>query len=316
MTKLSMIHKSFEREIRLPEAQISLERAALYLALIEYPLLNIDSYIDLLDSMAAEVKPFVTPDTPPFETIEILNSYFFGVWGFSSTVFHHHNPANNYLNEVIDRRIGNALTLALVYQAIAQRVGFPLVGIGLPGHFLLRPDLPGCNCFIDPLHGGAVLTRQDCHGRLMEIFGRSVELKPEYLQPFRPHHFLARLLTNLKLAYLNRGEIQKALFAVEQILRMFPDHAEVMRDRMVLNYQLHRLKDAQRDLELYRRLAPEAEDTEGWQEMLTAIDTNRSVSVNRDCSALEFHPKSPERPADAAVELIQLPMVPPLRSNL
>jgi regulator of sirC expression with transglutaminase-like and TPR domain len=268
----SIARKYFYQEIHQPDEQISLEKAALYLAMEEYPDLEVDAYLNALDTMAVEVEERLPAEPYPLKIVQTINHYLYDDLGFTGNTTAYYDPRNSFLNQVIDRRIGIPITLSLVYLAIAHRIDFPMVGVGLPGHFLIRPDVEEMEIFVDPFHQGEILFAQDCQELLSQAYGQPVKLHPAFLQSVTPRQFLARLLTNLKMIYLSQGNLKKTVAAVERILLIYPDAAIELRDRGVLYYRLNRITEARKDLEDYLALMPTAEDRAMIQELLDELD--------------------------------------------
>ncbi|MBF2003458.1 MAG: SirB1 family protein [Synechococcales cyanobacterium C42_A2020_086] len=258
----------FYQEIHQPEQQIHLARAALYLAQEEYPSLDVDEYLNALETMAAEVAERLPQERYPLRVIQTLNQYLYQDLGFRGNVENYYDPRNSFLNDVIERRLGIPITLSLVYLELARHIDFPMVGVGMPGHFLIRPTLGEMQVFVDAFHQGEVLFAEDCQERLSQLYGQPIEMRPEFLADVNPHHFLARMLTNLKAIYLNQGEIAKALAAIERILLIFPDAALEQRDRGLIYYQAGRWTEASQDLANYLRHVPDAEDAPVIQQLL------------------------------------------------
>lgn len=253
--------QQFYQEIHQPDSQINLAKAALYIAQEEYPSLDVEEYLNALDTMAAEVTERLPSESYPLRIIQTVNQYLFEDLGFQGNTEQYYDPRNSYLNQVIERRTGIPITLSLVYLEIAQRISFPMVGINMPGHFLIRPMVADMEVFVDPFHRGEVLFPEDCQERLSQIFGRPVaQLHPEFVTAVEPRQFLGRMLGNLKAVYLSRNEITKALAAIDRILLLFPDLASERRDRGVLYYQLGLQGEACRELEAYLSQVPTAED--------------------------------------------------------
>ncbi len=268
---LSLARKFFQREVQQPDEQIHLERAALYLAQEEYPELDVDAYLNTLDTMAAAVEDRLPQSFYPLKIIQTINHYLYDELGYSGNTTDYYDPRNSFLNDVIDRRTGIPITLSLVYLAIARRIGLPMVGINMPGHFLIRPDIEPMEIFVDPFHQGEILFLQDCQERLIQVYGHPVELQPEFLAAIGVRHYLARMLTNLKVIYITRGDLPKALAAITRILLIFPNAPVERRDRGVIFYHLDRLADAQQDLEAYLALQPDAADAIAIQNLLQKI---------------------------------------------
>jgi regulator of sirC expression with transglutaminase-like and TPR domain len=267
----------FYQEIHQPDADISLARAALYLAQEEYPELDVEDYLDAINMMAAEVVERLPSGRYPLRIVQTINQYLFQDLKFRGNTEQYYDPRNSYLNEVIDRRMGIPITLSLLYLEIAARIDFPMVGINMPGHFLIRPAVEDMQIFIDPFHQGEVLFEEDCQNRLSQIFNRPVELHSRLLAAISPRHFLARMLGNLKAVYLSKGEVTKALAAIDRILLLFPDSAMDRRDRGILYYQLGQWPDARRELEAYLLQEPTARDAASIRNLLKRMQEGETA---------------------------------------
>lgn len=250
----------FYQEIHQPEALIDLLKAALYLAQEEYPDLEADEYVNAVDTMAMEVQERLPAEPYPLRIIRAINAYLYDDLGFRGNTDSYYDPRNSFLNEVIDRRTGIPITLSLVYLEIARRIDFPMEGIGMPGHFLIRPVAGEMQVFVDAFQQGEVLFEEDCQERLQQIYGQPVVMRPEFLQSVSPRHLLARMLTNLKVIYLNQNDLERSLAAVERILLLFPNAVTEQRDRGLLYYQATRWVEARADLLNYLEQVPNAED--------------------------------------------------------
>jgi len=255
-----LARQRFYQAVRQPEAEINLAAVALYIAQEEYPDLEVDSYLNALDTMAAEVQERLPAEAYPLRIIGAINQYLYQDLGFAGNTVDYYNPRNSFLNEVIERRIGIPITLSLVYLEIAQRIDFPMIGVGMPGHFLIRPTQGEMAIYIDAFEKGEILFSQDCQERLAQIYGRPMELLPQFIQPVSSHQFLVRLLTNLKHIYLSQSQWSKSLAAVERILIIDPNAVGELRDRGILYYQLGRWPEACQDLETYLAHRPALED--------------------------------------------------------
>lgn len=262
---------NFYREIDRPDDQIDLAKAALYIAQEEYPDLDIDEYLNALDVMAVEAEERLPTQRYPLRIIQSLNQYFYDDLGFSGNTSDYYDPRNSFLNEVIDRRTGIPITLSLVYLEVAQRLDFPLVGINMPGHFLIRPVFEDGAIFVDAFNRGEILFEQDCEARLSQIYGRPVQMQPSFKETVSPRQLLARILRNLKFIYLNRKDLRKALAAVERILLLFPDAPMELRDRGLIYYQMRYWSKAIQDLEIYLAILPNAEDADTIRRLLVQL---------------------------------------------
>lgn len=262
---------NFYTEIQQPDAQIDLAKAALYIAQDEYPNLDIDEYLNALDTMAFEVEERLSEERYPLRIIRTINQYLYDDLDYSGNTSDYYDPRNSFLNQVLDRRTGIPITLSLVYLEIARRLDFPMVGINMPGHFLIRPEFEEVGIFVDAFNRGEILFDADCEQRLSQIYGRPMQLQPQFITAVSPRQFLARMLTNLKLIYINRKDLPKALAMVERILMVFPDALLELRDRGLIYYQMGYPLQASEDLERYLTMLPTADDASSIRRLLEQL---------------------------------------------
>ncbi len=262
----------FYREINQPDSSIDLAKAALYMSLEEYPNLETEEYLNILDAMADEVRDRLPAQNYPLRIIQTINRYLYEELKFASNDADYYDPRNSFLNQVIDRRTGIPISLSLVYLEVAKRIDFPMVGIGMPGHFLIKPDFADAAIFVDAFNGGNILFTEDCQDIISRIYGKPMELPPAFLAPVSSRQLLARMLGNLKAIYLQQRDAMKVLRAIELILLLFPDALGERRDRGILYYQLGRLPEARPDLEVYLRNIPNAPDAGRIRQLLDRLD--------------------------------------------
>jgi regulator of sirC expression with transglutaminase-like and TPR domain len=262
----------------IDEHQISLARAALVIARSEYPALDDDAYLALLDSYASRVEQRL-PELPETkQVIAALNHVLFEEEDMRGNREDYYDPRNSLLNDVLDRKLGIPITLSLVYMEVAQRIGFPLFGVGMPGHFLLKHyDIDGRETFIDPFNRGDVLTRTQCQSRLDEIYSGQVSLQPEFLHTVTRRQMLTRMLNNLQQIYITQRDFRRALVMVDLVLAIHPRSAEDMKQRAMLRYALNQCRGAAEDLETYVRMAPDASDADDIRQ--TALYLRRRLAL-------------------------------------
>ncbi len=264
----------FYQEIHQSDRDVNLAKAALYIAQEEYPNLDPHEYLNALDTMASEIEERLPVERYPLRIIQTINQYLYEDLSFTGNTGDYYDPRNSFLNEVIDRRTGIPIALSLVYLEIAQRLDFPMVGIGMPGHFLIRPNLPDMSIYVDAFNQGEILFEQDCQERLSEIYQQPVELKSSFVEPVSNRRFLARMLMNLKLIYLNRNDLTRALAVIERLLLLYPGAPVELRDRGLLFYQLGEWVSACQDLESYLFQVPSAEDTDVIRQLVEQMRQN------------------------------------------
>ena len=263
---------NFYREINQPEAQIDIAKAALHIAQSSYPFLDLVLYLQELEEIAEVVASKLPMDRYPLKVIKIINEYLFEDLGFQGNQEDYYNLDNSFLNRVLETRRGIPLTLSLVYLEVAKRLQFPMVGIGMPGHFLIRPDFPEAEIFVDAFNQGEILFPQDCEAKLQQIYGQQVNLEQRFLTPVSGKQMLARMLTNLKFIYLQSQDFNQAIATIGGILMLFPEQPRERRDRGLLYFHLGDWQEAEKELATYLNLEPDGKDVEQIRHLLSQIN--------------------------------------------
>jgi regulator of sirC expression with transglutaminase-like and TPR domain len=247
---------------------VSLDVAALQLAMIEDPDLSPDPFLALLDSHAAELGERVSDETSGDDFVEIMNDYMIEELGFHGNEQDYYNAKNSCLNEVLAQRTGIPITLALVYIEIGRRLQRPFFGIGLPGHFLAQYNDGEYSTYIDPYHGGRLLEEQDCFDLAKEITGLDVSADPRVLLPVSKRHIIVRMLNNLRAVYFRNQDPQKAVEVLNLLIQVDPSSPDEYKQRGVCRAQMNLYKSARNDLEMYLKLAPAASDRKEVEEQI------------------------------------------------
>jgi len=252
----------FAETVARGEEELNLAEAALLIAKEEYPDLDDRPYLERLDRMAEEVGDRHVGAEGPDSRLEALNRYLFDSLGFRGNTDDYYDPRNSFLNEVLDRRTGIPITISVVYLEVGWRLGMPLRGVGFPGHFLVKYTDQAGEIVIDPFNRGAILSPDDCQGRLDQVYGGRVQFQSGFLAGVTRRQILLRILTNLKGIYLAGKDHRRALAAVERILIVDPSLAPEIRDRGILRMQLQQTGAAIADLERYLTMNPKTDDAE------------------------------------------------------
>jgi regulator of sirC expression with transglutaminase-like and TPR domain len=263
---------------QVDDEKIDLVRGALTIARTEYPELNIESYVERVDELAFQAETRVTEIGDASETISAINYALFQQAGLQGNRDDYYDPRNSFLNDVLDRCLGIPITLALIYMEVGRRLGFPLFGVGMPGHFLLKNyDIDGSETLIDCFNGGDILNAQDCQRRLDEIYSGQMTLRPEFLFAVSRRQMLTRILNNLKTVYMTARNFKKVLPLVDLVLVIYPRSPEDVKQRALLRYSLGQAKAAAEDLEEYLKMSPEASDSDEIRQ--TALSIRRMLAL-------------------------------------
>ncbi|HZR57400.1 MAG TPA: transglutaminase-like domain-containing protein [Terriglobales bacterium] len=263
---------------QVDDEKIDLIRAALTIARTEYPDLNVETYIKWVDELAHAAESRINDIGDPREVIAALNYVLFQEAALQGNREDYYDPRNSFINEVLDRRLGIPITLALIYMEVGRRLGFPLFGVGMPGHFLLKNyDIDGRETIIDCFNGGDILSPQDCQRRLDEIYSGQMTLRPEFLFAVSRRQMLTRILNNLKTVYLTARNFRKALPIVDLVLAAYPRSPEDVKQRALLRYSLGQSRGAADDLEEYLKMSPDASDADEIRQ--TALSIRRMLAL-------------------------------------
>ena len=242
--------------------------AALAIARVEYPSLDAGGYLDVIERMGDTAAARVTrAGVRGQDAIALLNEYFYDEQRFTGNRDRYEDPRNSFLNEVLDRRTGIPITLAVLYLEIARRAGVRVAGVNFPGHFLLRATDErgalhhgGDFVIVDPFHGGALLSEVDCREMLRQHVGDEAAYDADLLQPATRHDIVVRMLVNLKRLYVKMRSFPQARFVADLLLAVDPSAVSELRDRGLLAYHLQDFSAALRDLETYLQLLPRYAD--------------------------------------------------------
>ncbi|HZR31589.1 MAG TPA: transglutaminase-like domain-containing protein [Terriglobales bacterium] len=260
------------------DERIDLLRGALTIARTEYPNLDIESYVARIEVFAERVGSRVRDVGDPAQSIFALNTVLFGEEKLRGNREEYYDPRNSFLNDVLDRRLGIPITLALIYMEVARRIGFPLFGVGMPGHFLLKHyDPEGRQVLIDAFNGGHILSAKDCKERLNEIYAGQLTFQPQFLMSVSRRQMLTRILNNLKTVYLTARNFRKALPIVDMVLAIYPRSPEDVKQRALLRYSLGQMRGAVQDLEDYLKMSPDASDVDEIRD--TSLNIRRTLAT-------------------------------------
>ena len=260
--------QAFESVINKEDARIDLARACLMIAQDAYPGLEVERYLGEIERMAIRLRGRLPATGGPEERVATLNQFLFDDLGFWGNTEEYYDPRNSYLNEVIDRKTGIPITLAILYMEVGRRVGLPLEGVSFPGHFLVRLRLRGGMLVLDPFTGGAAQSEAELRERLQRVIPEGVadnlpvaELPlDQFLEPASNRQILARVLRNLKGIYREADKPERMLDVLNRMLLVAPDASAELRDRGLVYQRLECYRAALKDLTDYAEREPEAPD--------------------------------------------------------
>jgi regulator of sirC expression with transglutaminase-like and TPR domain len=210
----------FVELVHRPAAEIPLDEAALLIAAHARPRLRdmeaLAGEVAKLDALAGGVRN---------PTLDGLRAHLFTNGRLRPARRDYYDPRNSFLDHVLERRVGIPITLAVVAMEVGRRVGVPLDGVGMPGHFLLR-DKVDRSVFVDPYHGGRLLDAHGCRELHRAVSGDDAPWHDEYLDPVDKVAILARVLANLKAAYRRQRDTAGLRWVMALRTRLPDPHAD------------------------------------------------------------------------------------------
>ncbi|MBI5772590.1 MAG: trypsin-like peptidase domain-containing protein [Verrucomicrobia bacterium] len=231
-----------------PEEKIDLFHAALLIAKLDNPEVDVASYRRQLDQMAQEISAQLPQQPGDNQRRDTLNKFLYEENGFHGSRGDYYNRANSYLNEVMDDREGIPITLAVLYLELADRIGLKsLAGIPLPGHFVVQQTMgDGRTGLIDVFDGGKPLSRIEAAEIVQANTGGA--FREEYLTPATKREIVVRMLRNLVSIALKAEATDNLLRYLDVLLAIAPDSGMDYWSRAVLRLRAGDRAGAKEDL--------------------------------------------------------------------
>ena len=244
-----------------PHHAVDLAELSLHLAADEYPDLDIPVYLARLDVLADTLRGRL--HGPLTFRVAELTTLLFEDAGFAGNADDYYDPRNSYLCDVLDRKLGIPITLSVLAVSVGGRAGLDAAGVGLPGHFVAKvTDDDGACVVFDPFNGGQFLDEAACEQLVSAVTGQPFELSAEALAAAPPGAIAARMLNNLKGAYLRQSDFGRAARVISRLLQLLPgDHVQ-RRDLGVALVHAGQPGRAIGHLQAYLDLVPDAADAD------------------------------------------------------
>jgi len=189
-------------------------KGALVINRYQYPDLDEEKVILQIEEIKREIWLGLQYEMSSIEKIKLINHIFYNVYGFSGNTKNHHDPQNSYINQVIESKKGNQISLAIIYATLAQKLDIPVYGVNLPQHFILgyideskRDEQEfGVLFYINAFNKGAIFGKHDVDQFLRQL---NLEALPGFYAPCSNVEIIRRVIRNLISAYENLGAAEK-----------------------------------------------------------------------------------------------------------
>ena len=281
------INEAFKRVVSVPASQIDLLSASLLIAASEYADMDLVAERGRVALLAERVRERLPRRHGLFDAVHAVNDVLFNELGIRGDLKRYYDPRNSYIPDVLDRGLGNPITLSVLYMEIGRRAGYHFHGIGLPGHFVIRAGEGSESIFVDPFDAGGLLSRRECIAIVQRATGRpgrrsipmSVEEAAPFMRPTGKRNILRRALSNLKQIYLDKEDYGRALRVAERIRIVVPSSWHNLADLARIQTELGRFNAAAETLSTYLDRAPRGHDLESARAALSEL-RNRVVNEN------------------------------------
>lgn len=215
----------FGHVVRRPEPEIDLGQAALLIAEAEYPGLDISNSISVLDRLGDEAQERVGAEPRNDLESEValpgVLRLLYEEERFRGNADDYYDPRNSFLNDVLERRVGIPISLAVVLLEVSRRAGLQTRGVSFPGHFLVRAPGARGPLFVDPLDG-RLLGAAELRALHRRATGEERDPDPRLLEPAPKVQILLRMLNNLRGIYSTRGDRERLRSVLERVEVLAP----------------------------------------------------------------------------------------------
>lgn len=279
LSKPALSSLSTQLSSLLRQSQWHLDEAALVISHLDDPALDPDLYLHKLNQLALELDRRIPSKRNMGAVLPAFIEFMASENGFCGEESDYFNPQNVYLHQVIERRRGMPLSLSIIYMEVARRIGIPVQGIGLPGHFLIQVE--GNPSYIDPFCHGERLNEAACRTRFHRIYGPDAHFDPRFLRPVTQKQMLARLINNLKGIYVRKPDPYITIQLIDLYLVIYPDASQEILERGLLYRELECFNPALRDFETYLGTLADDESTlEQRQKILQEIAALKRMTLS------------------------------------
>ncbi|HLL02088.1 MAG TPA: transglutaminase-like domain-containing protein [Myxococcaceae bacterium] len=241
-----------------------LDLAALAIATLANPTLEVAACLHTLDALAARVQLEVERHLDESEflaRLRALRHVLADIEGFRGNHRDYFAAENSFLDHVLEHKVGLPITLSVVYLEVARRAGIPLYGVAFPGHFLVACNAGDHKLVIDPFNNGDILTEHGCE-ELLKRVAPQLRFDTSKLAPAPVELITYRMLSNLKRIYLEKDDAERGLTVVDLLLLLAPDHPGELRTRAMLLMKVGAYRASLKDVDRCLELSPEAPDRE------------------------------------------------------
>ena len=213
------------------DESIAPEIAALELAALDHPGVDLGPYLTLLTEIAEKIQAVADGAETAAERALALAEVIGALYRFDGDRKTYDDPENTDFIRVLDRRIGLPVSLSILYVGLARRLGWPADALNTPGHVLIRIGAEGEALLADPFNGGTLVGAERLATLLAQVLGADVQPGPEHLAPMTNRSMLVRLLMNEASRAEAAGDAERALTLHQRMTIISPDNSHAWWER-------------------------------------------------------------------------------------
>ena len=243
-------------EVAKKPEDFDLLRAALLLSRIDNEEVDVDVYLREADQLVTDIKTEMADNTSEQERLAALDRFLFEQLGFHGSRTNYYHRSNSYLNEVIDDREGLPITLSVLYMELARRLGLKVVGVGLPGHFVVRFEpTKGEPTLVDVFNNAEPMTLEEARTTIRIRLNGQVDdeeferLTETFLEASPPKAILLRMLSNLRSVAEEDRDLDSILRYLDTALVIDPESLESRARRIDIRIRSGRIPEALSDID-------------------------------------------------------------------
>lgn len=172
----------------------------------QYPDLEFQKLKNEINQIYFDTWLQLRDDLHPYDVIKNMNHIFFEKYKFSGNTKNYHSPSNSLINQVLDSKRGNPISLCVIYMLIAQRLGQPVFGVNLPSLFVLTYKSPQIQFYVNVFNRGIIFEKKDIDTFLKQL---KLESRDMFYEPCSNLEIVRRALLNLTVSFKKNSEIEK-----------------------------------------------------------------------------------------------------------
>jgi len=183
-----------------------------------YPDLDIDKIRENVEEIRRDIWLELNNNLTALEKIKVINHILFDIHGISGNKTNIDAPQNLFINNLLESKKGNHVSIGILYIILSQQLNIPVFGVDLPQHFILAYTdevYEGKHVevkenevlfYINPFNKGAVFTKRE-----IEVFVKHLKIdsKPDFFNPCDNTTIIKRLFADMIRSYKKLGYLEK-----------------------------------------------------------------------------------------------------------